>query len=132
MTNFVPTKAPPQGVSGINVVHKNSKPKLFIDLEKLYGDCYDRVKNFPKLDKNLLGKEILQFLNDTHKASLISIYAPSYLPLASANFDLFKKSLRIAVDKKFISCGWYSAHFEIIVSIGRDIGKWLKTKRPKC
>ncbi len=75
----------------------------------------------------------MQFLNETHKAALISIHNPVYLPLASANFDLFKKSLRIAVDKKFISYGWYSAHFEIIVSIGKEIGKWLKkTKGPKC
>ncbi|MDR3559339.1 MAG: hypothetical protein P4L62_01030 [Candidatus Pacebacteria bacterium] len=90
------------------------------------------MKNFPKLDKNLLGKEILEFLNDAHKAALISIYSPTYLSLASANFDLFKKSLRISVDKKLISRGWYSAHFEIIASIGKDIGKWLKTKGPKC
>lgn len=130
MTNAT-FKTPPDGIFDSRVVHKDNKPKLFLDLEKLYGDCYDRVKAFPKLDKNLLGKEILQFLNDTHKSSLISIYNPSYLPLSSANFDLFKKSLKIAVDKKFISYGWYADHFEIIVSIGKDIGKWLKAKRPK-
>jgi len=91
------------------------------------------VRAFPKLDKNLFGKEILRHLNETHKYSLVSVYNNSYLPLASANFDLFKKSLRIAVEKKLISTGWYGAHLEIIVSIGKEIGSWLKrTKGPKC
>jgi hypothetical protein len=94
--------------------------------------CYGRVRNFPKLDKHLLGNEILHFLNETHKFSLASIYNVSYLPLASANFDLFKKSLLIALDRKLISQGWYCAQLEIIVSIGKEIGKWLKkTKAPK-
>ena len=85
------------------------------------------------MDRNFLGKEILLFLNETHKAALTSIHNPSYLPLASANFDLFKKSLRLAVDKKFISPNWYYAQLEIIVSIGKEIGNWLKkTKGPKC
>lgn len=102
-------------------------------MEKLYGSCYDRVQVFPKMDRNFLGKEILHFLNETHKASLISIHNPIYLPLASANFDLFKKSLRLAADKKFISLGWHSSQLEIIVSIGKEIGSWLKkTKAPKC
>jgi len=91
------------------------------------------VKSFPKLDKNLFGKEILQHLNETHKYSLASVYNNSYLPLASANFDLFKKSLGMAVEKKLISRGWYGAHLEIIVSIGKEIGSWLKrTRIPKC
>ncbi len=85
------------------------------------------------MDRNFLGKEILLFLNETHKAALISLHNQIYLPLASANFDLFKKSLRLAVDKKFISTGWYSSQLETIVSIGREIGGWLKkTKGPKC
>ncbi|MDI6777635.1 MAG: four helix bundle protein [Patescibacteria group bacterium] len=102
-------------------------------MEKLYGDCYDRVRNFPKLDKNLFGKEILRSLNETHKYSLASVYNNSYLPLASASFDLFKKYLRIAVEKKLIPIGWYGAHLEIIVSVGKEISGWLKkTKSPKC
>lgn len=106
---------------------------MFTELEKLYGDCYDRVQNFPKMDRNFLGKEVLLFLNETHKAALISIHNSNYLPLASANFDLFKKDLRLAVDKKFISHGWYSSQLEIIVSIGKEIGSWVKkTKSPKC
>lgn len=101
-------------------------------MEKLYGECYGRVRNFPKLDKHLLGREILQFLNETHKYSLTAVYNISYLPLASANFDLFKKSLLIALNRKLISNGWYSAQLEIIVSIGKEIGSWLKkTKVPK-
>lgn len=108
------------------------QPKLFIDLEKLYGDCYDSVKSFPKLDKNLLGKEILTFLNETHKAALLSIYNANYLPLCSANFDLVKKSLRVALEKKFISYGWYASRLDLITSIGKEIGGWLKkTKNPK-
>lgn len=114
-------------------LNKNTQPKLFVELEKLYTDCYDRVRAFPKLDKNLFGKEILRLLNETHKYSLISIHNNSYLPLASANFDLFKKSLRMATEKKLISPGWYGTHLAIIVSIGKEIGNWLKrTKSPKC
>jgi len=86
-------------------------------LEKLYGECYGRVRNFPKLDKHLLGREILQFLNETHKYSLTAVYNISYLPLASANFDLFKKSLLIALKQKtyfqwlvFRSVGNYCFH----------------------
>lgn len=131
MTNFSHLKT--QIEPNRAVVHKDAQPKLFIELEALYSDCYDRMRNFPKLDKHLLGKEILKFLNETHKYTLISIYNVSYLPLSSANFDLFKKSLRVAVSKKLISTGWYGAHLEIIVSIGREIGAWLKkTKSPKC
>ncbi len=128
-----PLRPPPSEVVTTNIVHKNNQPKLFAELEKLYGNCYDRVQNFPKMDRNFLGKEILLFLNETHKAALISLHNQIYLPLASANFDLFKKSLRLAVDKKFISTGWYSSQLETIVSIGREIGGWLKkTKGPKC
>jgi hypothetical protein len=100
-------------------------------LEKLYGVCYERVRNFPKLDKHLLGKEILHFLNETHKYSLAAINNNSYLPLASANFDLFKKSLSVASDRKLISHGWYCAQMEIIVSIGKEIGKWLKKQEAR-
>lgn len=100
-------------------------------MEKLYGECYGRVRIFPKLDKNLLGKEILNFLNETHKFSLASIHNPSYLPLASASFDLFKKSLLVALDRKLISYGWYAAQLEIIASIGKILGGWLKTKSPR-
>jgi hypothetical protein len=105
------------------------QPKLFVDLEKMYSDCYDRIKNFPKLDKYLLGKEILNFLNDTHKFALISIFNKSYLPLASSNFDLAKKSLRIALNKKLISQGWYAEHLELISSIGKEIGGWIKKSK---
>ena len=124
---------PPQK-NGLNkIIHKNAQPKLFIDLEKLYSDCYDRIRAFPKLDKNLFGQDILLFLNETHKYTLTAIHNSSYLPLASANFDLFKKSLRLAVEKKLISTGWYGSHLELIASIGKDIGGWLKkTKNPKC
>lgn len=91
------------------------------------------MRIFPKLDKNLLGKEILSFLNETHKFSLASIHNSSYLPLASANFDLFKKSLLVALDRKLISHGWYFSQLEIIVFIGKTLGSWLKkTKNPKC
>lgn len=100
-------------------------------MEKLYEECYGRVRNFPKLDKNLMGKEILNFLNETHKFALASIYNPSYLPLASANFDLFKKSLTVALDRKLISPGWYAAQLETIVSIGKTLGGRLKTKSPR-
>jgi hypothetical protein len=97
-------------------------------LEKLYAECYGRVRNFPKLDKNLMGKEILTFLNETHKFALASIYNPAYLSLASANFDLFKKSLLVALDRKLISPGWYAAQLALIVSIGKEIGRWLNSK----
>ena len=108
------------------------QPQLYIDLEKLYEYCYDRVKNFPKLDKHLVGKEILGFINETHKFVLISIFNESYLPLASANFDLAKKTLRIALQKKLISYGWYAEHLELISSIGKEIGGWIKkTKTPR-
>lgn len=133
MLNNFSTKAPPNAVIDKNIFHKNNQPKLFAELEKLYGSCYDRVKDFPKLDKHLLGKEILQFLNETQKFALASVYNSTYLPLASANFDLFKKSLRLAVNKKFISQNWYYTQLEIVVSIGKEIGSWLKrTKYPKC
>jgi hypothetical protein len=108
------------------IIHKTNQPKLFFELEKLYGTCYESVRNFPKLDKHLLGKEILQFLNETHKYSLLSIHNKSYLPFASANFDLFKKSLTIALDRKMISYGWYSAQLKTTVSIGKTIGSWIK------
>jgi hypothetical protein len=131
MTNFSTFKTPPHSSRDI---HKNLQPKLFAELEKLYSDCYDIVRAFPKLDKNLFGQDILQFLNETHKYSLASIYNSSYLPIASANFDLFKRSLRVAVEKKLISTSWYSAHLAIVVSIGKEIGSWLKLKKksPKC
>jgi hypothetical protein len=106
-----------------------SCPQLFLDLEKLYSDCYDRVKNFPKLDKYLLGKDILNFLNEAHKYALLSIYNQSYLFGCSANFDLFKKSLRIAVDKKFISYKWYGSQLEPINVIGKEIGGWLNKSK---
>lgn len=106
-------------------------PKLFLDLGKLYSDCYDRVKNFPKLDKHLLGKDILYFLNQTHKSALLSVYDKNYLFECSANFDLFKKSLRIAVDKKFISYKWYASQLDLISFIGKEINNWLnKSKTP--
>lgn len=133
MTSAFSPKAPPSGIIDKNIVHTNYQPKLFAELEKLYASCYDRVRDFPKMDRNFLGKEVLHFLNETHKATLISIHNPTYLPLASANFDLFKKSLRLAVEKKFISSGWYFSQLEIIVSIGKEIGSWLKkTKGLKC
>jgi len=108
-----------------------SCPKLFIDLEKLYVNCYERVRGFPKLDKNLLGKEILNLLNETHKSALLSIHNKAYIPLTSANFDLVKKLLRVALDRKIISEGWYASQLELISSIGKEIGGWLnKTKNP--
>lgn len=108
------------------------QPQLFIDLEKLYEDCYDRIKNFPKLDKHLLGKEILNFINEAHKCALLAIFSGSYLPLTSANFDLTKKSLRIALNKKLISQCWYAEHLELISSIGKEIGGWIKkSKTPR-
>ena len=132
MTNNFPIKAPPHGVFDKNIIHKNNQPKLFAELEKLYEDCYDRVGYFPKMDRNFLGKEILLFLNETHKFALASIYNSTYLPLASASFDLFKKSLRLAINKKFISQNWYYSQLEIIISVGKEIGNWLKkTKGPK-
>jgi len=104
-------------------------PKLFLDLEKLYSNCYDRVKDFPKLDKHLIGKDMLNFLNETHKYALLSIYNKNYLFDCSANFDLFKKSLRIAIDKKFISHKWYGAQLELISTIGKEIGGWLNKSK---
>ncbi len=104
-------------------------PKLLVDLERLYGECYGRVKNFPKLDKHLLGKDILSFLNETHKFALVSIHNHSYLIFCSANFDLFKKSLRIALDKKLISPGWYASQLNAISSIGKEIGGWLNKRK---
>lgn len=108
------------------------RPKLFVDLENLYDNCYDRIKNFPKLDKYLLGKEILYLINETHKFALISMNDKFYLSFASANFDLFKKSMRIAVKKELISQNWYAEQLELIVSIGREIGGWMrKAKTPQ-
>jgi len=76
-------------------------------------------------------KDILNFLNETHKYALLSVYNKQYLFCCSANFDLFKKSLRIAVDKKLISYNWYSSQLELIDIIGKEIGGWLnKTKTP--
>ena len=97
-------------------------PQLIIDLESLYGRCYDRVRNFPKLDKHLLGKDILYFINETEKSALLAIFNKSYAPLASANFDLAKKSLRLAMDRKLISEGWYADQMSLIVAIGKAIG----------
>ena len=107
-------------------------PKLFIDLEKIYKECYGQVRNFPKLDKHLLGKEILRHINETHKYALLAVFNYSYLPHASANFDLAKKSLRIALGRKLISEGWYASQLSLIMEIGKEIGGWLKkTKTPK-
>jgi hypothetical protein len=98
----------------------------------LYNECYERVRNFPKLDKHLLGEEILKFINETHKAALLSIYNPQYIINLSANFDLVKKSLRTAINKKLISDGWWASQLELITHIGQEIGSWLKkTKNPK-
>ncbi len=109
-----------------------SCPQLPLDLEKLYAVCYDRVRNFSKLDKHLIGKDILNFINETHKYSLLSIFNVSYAPLASANFDLVKKSLRIAMDKKIISEGWYASQLQLLADIGRAVGGIVaKNKTPR-
>ncbi len=106
------------------------QPKLFIDLERFYSECYTQIKNFPKLDKHLLGKDVLFYINETHKYALMSIHNCSYLVFCSANFDLAKKSLRITMEKKIVSYGWYSSQLDLINSIGKEIGSWMKRKSP--
>lgn len=103
-------------------------PQLLVDLEKLYCHCYERVRNFPKLDKHLLGKEILDFINETEKYALLAIFNKSYVPQTSANFDLVKKSLRLACQRNLISEGWYADQMQLIVAIGIAIGGMIKQK----
>lgn len=109
-----------------------SCPKILPDLEELYSLCYDRVHGFPKLDKHLLGKEILSAINNAHYYALLSINDRRYALQLGASFDLSKKFLRLALKRKMISEGWYADRLPLLADIGRAVGGIIaKNKTPR-
>ncbi|MDO8621791.1 MAG: four helix bundle protein [bacterium] len=103
-------------------------------LTRLWDDTYDRIRQFPKLDKHLFGQRILDDLDACTYTILLALNDPQgragHLIRASAHFDRVKLRFRVAVRRALFSDRWYADHLETIAGIGKMLGGWRRSSPP--
>jgi four helix bundle protein len=98
----------------------------------LYG--YQALKQFPKHEKHVLGAEIRLSMLQLQRLVITAFkryHKKTTLTDLDIELAILKRQVRLAKDLRYLDLKKYQHWIEKLVEIGRMIGGWIKSVKPK-